>query len=101
MSAMDKAFPCVTRLREMIHYLGKSPEEVAAAVGISARTIYNYMSGTLVVPAALRPKLATALECEQAFLFPHPREWLLKGASGAPNGTGKATQSIRGSLPCR
>jgi hypothetical protein len=87
MSAMDKEFPCVTRLKETIHYLGKSPEDVAAAVGISARSIYNYMSGKLVVPEALRPKLAEYLQCKQAFLFPHPREWLLKGASATSNGT--------------
>ena len=74
MSAMDKAFPCVTRLKEMIHYLGKSPEEVAAAVGISPRTIYNYMSGTLVVPAALRPKLCHRSGMRaNVFVSPPPR----------------------------
>lgn len=29
MSARDEAFPCVTRLKEVIHYLGKSVDDVA------------------------------------------------------------------------
>ena len=78
MSAMDEEFPCVTRLKEMIHYLGKSVEEVAAEVGVSARNMYNYVSGKVVVPEALRPKLAALLKCKQEYLFPHPSRWLPK-----------------------
>jgi hypothetical protein len=76
MSAIDEAFPCVTRLKETIHYLGKSVEGVAADLGISTRNMYNYVNGKVVVPEDLRPTFAAYLHCEQAFLFPHPSLWL-------------------------
>ena len=75
---MDEEFPCVTRLKETIHYLGKSVEEVADELGISSRNMYNYINGKVVVPEPLRPKLAAILNCKQAFLFPHPSRWLPK-----------------------
>src|SRR5579859_760049 len=78
MSAMDSTFPCVTRLKEVIHYLGKSVDEVAAEVGVSVRTMYHYVNGKVVVPEDLRPKLAQLLKCKQEYLFPHPSHWLPK-----------------------
>jgi transcriptional regulator with XRE-family HTH domain/tetratricopeptide (TPR) repeat protein len=67
---------CVTRLKEMIYYLGKSVEKVAHDVGVSTKQMYNYANGQAVVPEELRHKLAEYLRCDEDFLFPHPAEWL-------------------------
>jgi tetratricopeptide (TPR) repeat protein len=67
---------CVTRLKETIHFLGKSVKQVAKDLGISPRHMYSYVDGQVVVPEELRPKFAAYLGCEQEFLFPHPSLWL-------------------------
>jgi tetratricopeptide (TPR) repeat protein len=67
---------CVTRLKEVIYYLGTSAEKVARDVGVSTKQMYNYINGQAVVPENLRHKLADCLHCDEDFLFPHPAEWL-------------------------
>src|SRR5579859_1196281 len=93
MSAMDSTFPCVTRLKEVIHYLGKSVEDVAAEVGVSVRTMYNYVNGNIVVPEGLRPKLAQLLKCKQEYLFPHPSRWPPKWEPHVPTDVTQASES--------
>lgn len=66
----------VNRLRETIHHLGKSVEQVAKDLNLGKRTLYNYIHGKVVVPEELRPQFAAYLSCSQEFLFPHPSQWL-------------------------